>query len=65
VLAGLPEGTLAFYLGDDTTDESAFRALPEAITVRVGLSLRSHARFWLRSPREVWRFLKRLEAEIA
>lgn len=35
------------YVGDDTTDEDAFRALRGAITVRVGKSKRSAARYFL------------------
>jgi trehalose 6-phosphate phosphatase len=65
VLAGLPGATLALYVGDDTTDELAFAALPRGITVRVGVPRRSRARFRLRNPEEVREFLERLEAEIA
>jgi trehalose-phosphatase len=46
------------YLGDDTTDERVFRALP-GITVAVGKRRRTAARFYLDSPREVLRFLRR------
>ncbi len=65
LLARLPEGTLAMYLGDDTTDESAFAALPEGLTVRVGLPRRTQARHELRNPREVGEFLNRLEDALA
>ena len=36
LLAKLPAGTLAVCLGNDDTDEAAFRALADQITVRVG-----------------------------
>jgi trehalose-phosphatase len=34
-------------LGDDATDETMFRSLPEAVTVRVGQPDRTAARYWL------------------
>ena len=48
-------GGLAIYLGDDTTDETAFRALPkESVTVFVGPgSSSSRARFRVADPWEV------------
>ncbi len=48
-------GGLPFYFGDDTTDESAFRALPpSAVTVFVGpCGAKSAARFWVTDPEEV------------
>lgn len=64
VLKGLPPNTLPIYLGDDTTDESAFAVLRQGLTVRVGALRRSKARFRLRSPAEVKDFLERLEARI-
>ena len=64
LLAELPESTLPIYVGDDAADESAFRALRRGITVRVGHSLRTGARFRLRNPEEVLRFLERLEGEL-
>ena len=64
ILAGLSDSPLAFYLGDDTTDEAAFAALPRGITVRVGKPRATRARFFLRNPKEVRQFLEKLEAEI-
>jgi trehalose 6-phosphate phosphatase len=61
----LPAGTLAVYVGDDTTDEGAFAALPNQITVRVGNARSTAARFYLRNPGEVLRFLIRLERELS
>jgi len=44
-------------LGDDYTDEDIFRALPDsAITIKVGSNI-SAAKFYLRNPGEVRRFL--------
>jgi len=65
LLAKPRQPTLAIYVGDDAADESAFAALPHGITVRVGNTPRTHARFYLRGPREVITFLQRLEAELA
>lgn len=50
--------TLVIYIGDDTTDEDAFRALGDgAITIRVGDDAQTAARFLLPDPATVQRFL--------
>ena len=46
------------YIGDDTTDECAFRQLPGAITVRVGKHCPTAARFGVRDPVQVAKFLE-------
>lgn len=56
-----PTGALAIYVGDDTEDEDAFRALPNAITVRVGSQARTSAEYRLDNPKQVREFLERLE----
>lgn len=48
------------YIGDDRTDEDAFRALPCSITIRVGDSAPTAARYRLRDPADVSAFLSRL-----
>jgi trehalose 6-phosphate phosphatase len=48
---------LTIYLGDDITDEDAFAALPEAISVHVGEPRTTAAGFRLKGPAEVRRFL--------
>ena len=55
-------GGLPLYFGDDTTDESAFRALPaEAVTVFVGPASRSTAaRYRVADPAEVSEALCRI-----
>ena len=65
LLAEFPRPVLSIYVGDDTSDESAFQALPQGVTVRVGRPRRTNARFELRNPEEVCIFLQRVEAEIA
>jgi trehalose 6-phosphate phosphatase len=60
-LGGVP---LSIYAGDDLGDESAFKALPRGITVRVGTPRRTHARYQLRDPEEMREFLERLEGEL-
>jgi trehalose 6-phosphate phosphatase len=65
LLAEFPPGTPAIYIGDDGTDESAFCALGDQITIRVGTAKKSHAKYYVRDPGEVTRFLLRLEAELA
>lgn len=53
ILATVHGRPLVIYIGDDTTDESAFFSLPKAITVKVGKGRPTRARFFLRNPREV------------
>jgi trehalose 6-phosphate phosphatase len=55
---------LAIYAGDDVTDEPAFKVLSGGITVLVGEPRKSHARYRLRDPLEVYAFLRLLEAEL-
>lgn len=51
------------YAGDDVTDEDAFRALPEGVTVRVGDPAgETAARYRLADPAEVYSFLEALFA---
>lgn len=50
-------GALAICLGDHLTDEEAFAALPQGITVKVGAGPKSSAAYHLNDPGEVWRFL--------
>ena len=64
LLREMPAATLPVYLGDDTTDESAFGALHRGITVCVGARQPTKARFNLRGPQEVRRFLEKLEREL-
>jgi trehalose-phosphatase len=58
-LRRLPKGTLGIYIGDDTTDEDAFEALPGGITLKVG-SGTSAARYRLKSQKDVDAFLEQL-----
>lgn len=65
-LARLETGTrpLVVYIGDDETDEDAFRTLRrKGITIRVGGKGRTLARYRLGTVREVWTLLRRLEKE--
>ena len=61
LLNGLPEKTLGIYVGDDVTDETAFAALNDQITVKVGRMPGTQAHFYVRDPAEVHRFLTHLE----
>ncbi len=54
---GLPR-CAAFYAGDDTTDESAFAALPTGITVRVGQPRDTAARWTANDPEDVRQLLE-------
>lgn len=64
LMDGLPKGTVAVYAGNDETDEPAFAAIPDQITVRVGPRCGTNAGFYLHNPAEVLRFLSRLEEEL-
>jgi trehalose-phosphatase len=49
------------YIGDDATDEDAFRALKNTgLTVFVGDSKSSHAKYYLRNTQEVTEFLEQI-----
>jgi trehalose-phosphatase len=50
--------TIGIYLGDDATDEDAFAALPDGVTVLVGSPRPSEARYRLTGPDEVIEFLR-------
>jgi trehalose-phosphatase len=52
---------LAIYAGDDTTDETAFALLRNAVTIRVGKFRETKAKYSLRSPAEVLKFIEKLE----
>lgn len=60
LLAAYAPAALAVYIGDDQTDEDAFRLLPpQAITIRVGpATMSTAARYCAASPHEVLRFLR-------
>ena len=45
------------FLGDGKTDEDAFRALPQGITIRVGKSKHSYAEYYVSNVGEVRKFL--------
>jgi trehalose 6-phosphate phosphatase len=64
LLSRFPQSTLAIVVGDDATDESAFKALPRGLTIRVGTHPRTAARFRLQNPDEVKMFLLKLEAAV-
>ncbi len=54
-------GSIGLYVGDDATDEAAFRRLrKQDFGILVGGPRRTHARFYLRTPQDVGRLLQRL-----
>ena len=65
IASGFPRAWLPIYLGDDASDESAFAALPAGITIHVGRARDTAARYALRDPIEVRKFLERLEKEFS
>ncbi len=61
--AGFAGPRFPIYIGDDRTDEDAFRALGDrGLTIRVGSCRGTAARRCLRSVEDVWRFLAALVA---
>lgn len=54
-------GALAFFFGDDLSDEPAFAALDGGVSVLVGKPRKTRARFRLRGPAEVAKVLAKLE----
>ena len=65
LLARQPPLTLPVIAGDDDADESAFAASPSGLTVRVGWSQTTEAKYYVRTPREMWEFLRRVEEAVA
>jgi len=57
-------GTLPVFVGDDVVDEPAFLALAEGITVQVGRTAPTHARYRVFTIPEVRVFLERLAEEV-
>lgn len=57
-------GTLPVFVGDDAVDEPAFRALADGITIQVGRTAPTHARYRVYSVGEVRVFLERLAQEV-
>jgi trehalose 6-phosphate phosphatase len=53
----LPPAALAIYIGDDTTDEDGFLALPQGITIRVGEFPQTAARYMVSGVLDVRQFL--------
>jgi trehalose-phosphatase len=56
---------LPIYIGDDQTDEDAFGALAEGLTIRVGAHRRSKARYYVRGVQEVHQLLEWILARYA
>lgn len=53
--------SIIIFIGDDKTDEDAFRLLPpSSITVRVGRSKSTHAKYFVRSTLEVHQLIKEI-----
>lgn len=57
---GKPGATM-IYVGDDITDEEAFGALPDDITIKVGDPVETAAQFYVDGPLEVRGFLEWIE----
>jgi len=61
LLAAHGANSLAVYIGDDETDEDAFRMMPpDAVTIRVAPVTTTAARYVVTSPVEVQHFLRSL-----
>ncbi|MEW6118428.1 MAG: trehalose-phosphatase [Nitrospirota bacterium] len=59
ILRRLEDVHLPVYVGDDVTDENAFRAIGnKGITIRVGTSKKTCAQYYLKTSREVQRLLQ-------
>jgi trehalose-6-phosphatase len=51
------QDALAIYVGDNASDEEAFAALPDGITIRVGSVPETAAQYHVNDPAEVEEFL--------
>ena len=56
LLAAFPADTLPIFIGDDTSDESAFAVLQHGLAIHVGGQTKTNAHFCLRDPGEVREF---------
>ncbi|MGA7852605.1 MAG: trehalose-phosphatase [Candidatus Acidiferrales bacterium] len=65
LLQELGAAFLPIYIGDDFTDEPAFRALRKGITILVGSRRSTSAHYSLRNPAQVSAFLERLERVVS
>lgn len=59
-LSQMPPAAFAIFIGDDATDEDAFRSLQDGVTIRVGGRDGSAARFALPATSDVQAFLENL-----
>lgn len=57
--------SLPIYIGDDATDEDAFKAFKTGITIRVGNNEKSHAIYYCRDTKQVLGFFKWLLIELS
>jgi trehalose-phosphatase len=64
-LSRFEQRALPIYIGDDVTDESAFLALPDGLTIRVGRQALTRGHFQLRDPGEVRLFLEQLQLALS
>src|SRR3989344_1425314 len=66
VVASLKKGNpnpSVIYIGDDVTDEGAFKALRKNITIRVGYKQNSAARYFVKNTNQAGAFLARMAQE--
>lgn len=52
---------IAVYIGDDITDETAYKALEKQITIKVGQEEKTNAKYNLASTKEVIKFLRKID----
>ena len=62
IIKRLKEGCLPLYIGDDVTDETAFKALSKAAAITVGISKKTAAQYYLKNQQEILRFLHYINA---
>jgi trehalose-phosphatase len=57
------DGVLPLYIGDDQTDEDAFKVLKKGMTIFVGLPIPSFAQYYVNDPADVHAFLNLIQTE--
>lgn len=63
IIAQTKDKPVTIFIGDDTTDEDAFKELTGSTTIRVGQKLNSYASYYLKDTQDVFGFLQWIDKQ--